>query len=296
MNDKPLSNIVSCVTGASRGAGRAIAIELGAAGATVYVTGRSTSERPPTDGAPGTVAETAQLVTEAGGRGAPFLCDHSDPQQVDKLFETIKQDEGRIDLLVNNAWAGYEQYDHGDDRRFWVESNVENQWKGMFDGGVLLHYLATRAASALMVEQQAGLIVSISAGDTSKEKYLGWMLYSVAKRAIDHLSRCVAHELKSHNVASLVLYPGFMATERVMAAFKDTPPEVIAEHGPKESPHYVGRAVVALCQDQHIMKKSGGAYMAGELAQEYGFTDLDGSQPAPFYLPEELVLESPMAE
>lgn len=290
MKDKPLSTIIACVTGASRGAGRAIAIELGRAGATVYVTGRSTTERPPSDGAPGTVAETAQLVTEAGGRGVPILCDHSERAQVDELFGSIKKDEGRLDLLVNNAWAGYEQYDHGAERRFWLESDVETQWEGMFDGGLLLHYLATRAASALMVEQKAGLIISISAGDTSKDKYLGWMLYSVAKQAIDHLSRCVAHELRSSSVASLVIYPGFMATERVLAAFKDTPPEVVAEHGPKETPHYVGRAVVALCKDTQIMKKSGSAYMVGELAQEYGFTDIDGSQPSPFYLPEELAL------
>lgn len=288
-----LSNKVALVTGASRGAGRAIAIELGAAGATVYVTGRSTSERPAPDSAGGTVAETAEAVTAAGGKGVPILCDHRDWAQVQALVQRIRDDGSGIDLLVNNAWGGYEEYDAKAERRFWLETDVEQQWESMFRGSLKMTYQTTRAVAALMVEQQRGLIVNISAGDTTAPKFLGWMLYSVVKSSVDHLSRCVAQQLHPFGVACLTLYPGFMSTERVLLAFEGTPPEVVAEHGPKETPHYVGRAVVALAGDPEIMMKSGGTYMVGHLAREYGFVDLDGSQPEPFALPDSLLLLRP---
>lgn len=288
-----LSNKVALVTGASRGAGRAIAIELGAAGATVYVTGRSTAERPASDGVGGTVAETAEAVTAAGGRGIPVLCDHRDWQQVQAVVKRIRDDGLGLDLLVNNAWGGYEDYNAQAERRFWLETDVDEQWESMFRGGLSMTYQTTRAVAALMVEQQRGLIVNISAGDNTAPKFLGWMLYSVAKSAVDHLSRCVAQQLHPFRIACLTLYPGFMSTERVLHAFRDTPPEVVAEHGPRETPHYVGRAVVALAADSDIMRKSGGTYMVGHLAREYGFVDLDGSQPEPFVLPESLLLLSP---
>lgn len=281
---------VAVVTGASRGAGRGIAHELGLAGATVYVTGRSHEESKHTGDIEGTVKETADLIEADGGTAIPCLCDHTQEDQVRDLFEQIWEKENRIDILVNNVWGGYENYDHSSDKRFWTQPDVPEMWRGMFTSGVLAHYLSSHYAAPFMIEQGHGLIVSTSAGDNSAgdhKKYLGWLLYHTAKTAIDQMNRGMSHELRSHGVSALSVYPGFMATERVLQAFGDASPEFLKEHGPKETPRYVGRAIVALASDTEILDKSGKFLMVGELAQEYGFTDVDGTQPPPFILPEE---------
>jgi len=271
---------VALVTGASRGIGRGIAVELGAAGATVYITGRSTSGGPATDNLPGTIDETAQQITEAGGQGIALRCDHTIDADVEAAFAQIGS---RLDVLVNNVWGGYEAYDGRTvDAPFW-EQPLARRWQGMFEAGVRAHLKASQLAAPLMIAQKRGLIVNISAGDTTGNKYLGWLPYDVAKSAVDRMAVGMAFELRPHNVAAISLYPGFTKTERVL--------EATGGEGGLETPHYTGRAVVALATDPNVMAKSGQAFMVGTLAREYGFTDTDGTQPEPFVLPAELLID-----
>ena len=275
MDDTPpdvdLSGTVTLVTGASRGVGRGIAHELGAAGATVYVTGRSTTGTR-TDDLPGTVDGTADLVTEAGGEGVAVVCDHTDDDAVTDLFGRITAERGRLDLLVNNVWGGYEGYDDTFDAPFWEQPR--ERFDGMFDAGVRAAYVASQHAAPLLFESERGLVVSLSSGH--EDQFRGQVAYDTAKTAIDRMTKGMAHELREHGVAALVCYPGFTRTERVMDAMDgEEPPD-------SESPNYVGRAVVALAGDEQVLEKSGSIYKSGELAREYGFTDVDGTRPEPF--------------
>jgi NAD(P)-dependent dehydrogenase (short-subunit alcohol dehydrogenase family) len=264
-----LTGAVALVTGASRGIGRGIAHELGAAGATVYVTGRSV-EGNRTDDLPGTVEETAAVVTDAGGEGIAVQCDHTDPDAVNELVSRIGTEAGRLDCLVNNAWGGYEGYDETFDAPFW-EQPVE-RWDQLFDAGVRPTFVTSRAATPLLFESDDALVVNLSAGDEGK--FRGSVPYDVAKEAVDRMTEGMAHELRPHSVAAVALYPGFTRTERVVAAADD-----VAE---AESVRYAGRAVAALADDEEKMDHSGGVFKTGTLARTYGFTDVDGSQPAPF--------------
>ena len=271
--DADLSETVALVTGASRGVGRGIAHELGVGGATVYVTGRSTSDDR-TDGLPGTVDGTADLVSEAGGEGVAVVCDHTDDAAVEALFERIEGERGRLDLLVNGVWGGYEGYDDTFDAPFWEQPR--ERFDAMFDAGVRAAYVASQLAAPLLFESDRALLVNVSAGDG--EHYRGQVAYDTAKAAVDRMAKGMAHELRAHAVAVLVVYPGFTRTERVMEAMDGEEPEGV------ESPRYVSRAVAALAGDESVLEKSGGIYRTGGLAREYGFTDVDGSQPAPFDL------------
>ncbi|MGH9242672.1 MAG: SDR family NAD(P)-dependent oxidoreductase [Vicinamibacterales bacterium] len=281
-----LKDTIALVTGASRGAGRAIALELGAIGATVYVTGRSTHGNPTTDNVPGTIDDTAREVTERGGRGVAVRCDHTSDADVESLFARIRDDRGRLDLLVNNVWGGYE---HPDCRPltiapFWEQSL--QQWDRMFTAGVRAHLTASRLTAPLMVAQRRGLIVSTTA-NLRALPYMKNLFYDLAKNAVSHLVWALAQELREHNVAAVALAPGFMRTERIVEAFT----RAGAAHaldgpgGPKETPFYLGRAIVALASDPRVLDKSGELLEVGALAQEYGFTDLDGTQPPPFRMP-----------
>ncbi|SDM73888.1 NAD(P)-dependent dehydrogenase, short-chain alcohol dehydrogenase family [Halogranum gelatinilyticum] len=276
-----LSDTVALITGASRGVGRGVALELGSAGATVYVTGRSVDDDR-TEDLPGTVTETADLVTERGGEGVAVHCDHTVDGDVAALFERIADEQGRLDVLVNNVWGGYEGHDETFADPFWEQSL--DRWPGMFDAGVRAHYTATRLAAPTMIEEGDGLVVFVSAGDG--EKYRGSVMYDVAKTAVDRMGKAVAHELRPHGVASVVLHPGFVSTERVERAFAEMDEDV---PDTTHSPEFVGRAVVALAGDDGVMGKSGGVYKTADLGTEYGFTDVDGSQPEPFYLDTELL-------
>jgi NAD(P)-dependent dehydrogenase (short-subunit alcohol dehydrogenase family) len=269
---------VSVVTGASRGAGAAIAEELGRAGATVYVTGRSTRSTSRTEGLPGTIDETAERVTAAGGRGIAVRCDHTDDADVAALFDRIRAESRRLDLLVNNAWGGYEQHDMAEfTADFWTQPLV--YWDRMFTAGVRAHLVASRSAAPLMVERRSGLIVHTIAWAFGA--FLGNLYYDTAKAAIVRLAFGEAKQLAKHRVAAVALAPGFMRTERVMAAHARAPFD-LAE---TESPVYVARAVRALAEDARAIERTGAVLTAGELAREYGFTDVDGRQPPPFYLP-----------
>lgn len=263
-----LAGAVALVTGATRGVGLGIAQELGAAGATVYVTGRSTTGSPTTDDLPGTVEEAARQVTEAGGRGVGVCCDHTSEAEVAQLFSRLRKEQSRLDLLVNNVWGGYESYDgESFSNSFW-EQPVE-LWDRMFTTGVRAHYLTSQPAVRWMLEVGGGRIFVISSGD--RGRFLGNAPYDVAKAATNRLGYAMARELVLHGLPVVVLHPGFVATERVRAAWKD-------EHGITESPRYTGRAVVSLATDPDLLSRSGETFRVGDLASEYGFTDIDGRQ------------------
>lgn len=275
-----LEETVAVVTGASRGAGRAIAEVLGAAGATVYVTGRSARGRGTTEGLPGTVDDTAERVTALGGRGIAVRCDHTRDDEVEALFARVRDERGRLDLLVNNAWGGYEGYDTATfDAPFW-EQPVEPRWQGMFVAGVRAQLLASRCAAPMMIAARRGLIVGTVAW--AFERYLGNLWYDVAKAAIIRAAAGMATELRPHGVSAVALAPGFMRTERVLAAHAAHPFDLSVT----ESPAYLGRAIAALAADPEVARHSGRLLTVGELAREYGFTDVDGTQPAPFRIPE----------
>lgn len=268
-----LSDTTAVVTGASRGVGRGIAVELGAAGATVYVTGRSVGDDT-TEGLPGTVGGTARAVSEQGGEGIAVRCDHTVDEQVTELFDLVERERGGLDLLVNNVWGGYEGHDETFADPCW-EQPLE-RWDRMFDAGLRAHFTATRLAAPLLMASGGGLIVFVSFGDDGK--FLGSVPYDVSKAAIDRLAKGVAHELRDREVASVVVYPGFTRTERVMSSFEASDEVPDDTH----SPAYVGRAVAALAADDAVMKRTGGVFKTGALAREYGFTDTDGTQPAPY--------------
>jgi NAD(P)-dependent dehydrogenase (short-subunit alcohol dehydrogenase family) len=267
---------VVVVTGGSRGVGKGIALALGEAGATVYVTGRSHAGGT-TEGLAGTVGETAAEITRRGGQGVAVRCDHAADAEVEALFARVEQEQGRLDVLVNNAWGGYEQFDwsrFGDP--FWEQPM--RLWSGMFESGLRAHLAATRLAVPLMLPGRGGLIVHTTAWD--RDKYLGNLFYDVAKAAVNRMAFGMARELQPHHVAVVALAPGFVGTERVLAAFA-----AAGRAAPDlESPEYSGRAVVALAADADVMAKSGRVLTVGHLAAEYGFTDVDGRQRPPFQI------------
>ncbi len=269
MND--LKNRVALVTGASRGVGRGIALALGGAGATVYVTGRSVRGMPSTENLPGTLDETAEEVTARGGAGIAVRCDHTVDAEVEALFGRVKAERGRLDLLVNNVWGGYEGHDLSTfGASFWEQPL--RQWERMFIAGVRAHIVASRLAVPLMFPIKKGLIVNTTLWD--RDKYLGNLFYDLAKAAVNRMAFGMARELRAHGIAVVALSPGFVRTERVMAAHAARPFDL----GITESPEYIGRAAAALASDRNVMEKSGKVLTVGDLAREYGFTDVDGRQ------------------
>lgn len=289
---RPLAGRVAVVTGASRGAGRGIAQELGAAGATVYVTGRSTRARPADTygqllalselaALPGTIDDTADEVTRLGGRGIAVACDHTQEDEVAALFARVEREQGRLDLLVNNAWGGHETFTGVFEAPFW-EHPLAN-WDSMFDRGVRNHLVASRCAAPGMVARKQGLIVTTTFWD--RGHYLrGNLFYDLAKASMTRLAFGIAQELQPHGVASVAVSPGWMRTEFVLAGHK-TDEAHWHERPPlarTESPRYLGRAVAALAGDAQVLDKTGQVLRVGDLARAYGFTDIDGRQVEPF--------------
>jgi NAD(P)-dependent dehydrogenase (short-subunit alcohol dehydrogenase family) len=273
-----LKDKIAVVTGASRGAGRAIAAVLGEAGAAVYVTGRTARGAAAVDGLPGTVEDAADEVTSRGGHGIAIHCDHTIDQNVESLFERIRAERGRLDLLVNNVWGGYEAQAFGIPMvPFWDQPR--NQWDTMFVAGVRAQLVASQLAAPLMISQPGGLIISTVAW--AFDEYLRNIYYDLSKAAVIRMTRGMAHDLRPHGVAAVAVAPGFMRTERILAAHATYPFDLSIT----ESPEYLGRAVRALAADPNVMEKTGQLLTVGDLAREYGFTDIDGRQPAAFRFP-----------
>jgi NAD(P)-dependent dehydrogenase (short-subunit alcohol dehydrogenase family) len=265
-----LEGKVALVTGASRGIGRGIARGLGAEGATVYVTGRSVV--PGDNPLPGTVGETADEVDRRGGKGIAVQVDHADDNQVAALFDRIRCEQGRLDILVNNAFALPE--DLTEPKPFWCKPL--SNWE-MVDVGVRSNFVAAWHAANIMVPRKSGLIVAISGyvGVT----YTYGVVFGLCKAAVDRMARDMAIELQPHNVASLSLWQGLTFTERArrnlardpaMQELTVTKPDVGC------SPEFPGRVIAALASDPELIKRSGGTFITAELAQEYGITDIDG--------------------
>jgi NAD(P)-dependent dehydrogenase (short-subunit alcohol dehydrogenase family) len=273
-----LSGKVALVTGASRGVGRGVALPLGEAGATVYLTGRTVEPGTGPDGLPGTILETAEEVRARGGRAIAIRCDHRDDTQVEAVFRQITAEHGRLDLLVNNVWGGYEKLVHDgryiDSFPFW-EQPID-RWDSMFAAGVRAHYVASVFAARQMVAQRSGLIVTISFW--SARKFIGSPAYGAAKAADDTLVRDMAHQLREHNVAAVSLYPGLVRTENVLR-FAD-----YFDFSNSESPEFIGRVIAALAADPAVLARSGQILVAAAVARGYGVTDVDGKQPEPLSL------------
>ena len=270
----PLHKKVTLVTGASRGIGKGVAHALGEAGATVYITGRTEDLSHATVPLPGTIHETAALVTQAGGLGIAVRCDHIDDDQVRAVFERIQTEQGRLDLLINNAWSGYQAKQRskksGFHTAFW--KLPPTLWDTMFTVGVRSHYVASGYAAARMVQQESGLIVHLTAA--AGEKYAENVAYGVSKAAVNRMVADMAHELQPYQVSVVGLCPDIVATEMLMKGRKG---QGLAKW--MESPLFVGRAVVALVSDPQIRAKTGRVYRTRALAQEYGFTDIEGHRP-----------------
>jgi len=243
-------------------------VELGAAGATVYVTGRSTEGAQAT--LPGSVEATAREVSEAGGRGIAAPCDHRDDRAVAALFERVRADEGRLDVLVNNAFLIPPELTSG--RNFW-EVPLSN-WDDMIDIGTRSAYAASHFAAPLMIPQGSGLIANISSSGAAE--YAWHVAYGVGKAALDRFTGDAAHELRPHGIAVISLWPGLVLTERNEGA-RDAIPGL--DFTGAESLRFTGRAVAALASDPGVLQRSGEAFASRDLADAYGFTDTDGSLP-----------------
>lgn len=265
-----LTGKVAVVTGSSRGVGKGIALALAEQGATVYVTGRTVEEG--TAPLPGTVGQTAAECVARGGKSVAFQVDLSNDEEVAGLFEQVKNDQGRLDLLVNNAiWL---PDDLTSPEPFWQKSL--SNWR-MFDIGLRSAYIAAWHAAKIMAPQKSGLIVGISGfvGVT----YTYGPIFGTTKSGLDRMARDMAVDLKAHGVASLSLWQGFTFTERAMENLKNIPG--MAEQlksAAGSSPEFPGRVIAALASDPEIMTKSGGSFINAELAQEYGVSDVDGSE------------------
>jgi NAD(P)-dependent dehydrogenase (short-subunit alcohol dehydrogenase family) len=270
---KPLAGKVAVVTGASRGIGKGIALALAGEGATVYVTGRTVA--PGSYPLPGTVGETAAEVDRRGGQGIAVQVDHARDNEVAALFERVAREQGRLDILVNNAFSLPE--DLTAPLPFW-EKPLSN-WE-MVDVGVRSNFVAAWHAARIMAPQKRGLIVATSGyvGVT----YTYGVVFGVCKAAVDRMARDMAVELKPHNVASISMWLGLTFTERAVRNLKRNPEmtaQTVTDPHVGSSVEFPGRVIAALAQDAAIMQRSGGTFIAAELAQEYGVTDIDGRVP-----------------
>jgi NAD(P)-dependent dehydrogenase (short-subunit alcohol dehydrogenase family) len=277
-----LTGKIALVAGATRGAGRGIAVALGEAGATVYCTGRSAGGRRSEYDRPETLEETAALVTDAGGEGIAVGTDHLEPAQVEALVARIDARHGRLDVLVNDVWGGEKLLEFG-----------TPLWEHDLAGGLRMlrlafdtHLITSHFALPLLIRRPGGLVVEMTDGtwDYNGTRYRNSAFYDLAKAGVIRLAFSQAHELAPHGCTAVALTPGWLRSEMMLEAFgvtEETWREAAEPHfaAISESPRFVGRAVAALAADPGVHARNGGSFSSGELAREYGFTDVDGSQP-----------------
>jgi NAD(P)-dependent dehydrogenase (short-subunit alcohol dehydrogenase family) len=279
-----LSGRVALVAGATRGAGRGIAVALGEAGATVYCTGRTTRERRSEYDRPETIEETAELVTDAGGTGIAAAVDHLGAAEVEALAQRIDSEQGRLDVLVNDIWGG--------ERLFEWDKAV---WEHDLDKGLRLlrlavdtHLITSHFMLPLLIRNPGGLVVEMTDGtrEYNDENYRVNAFYDLAKTSVIRLAFAQGKELEPHGCTAVALTPGWLRSEMMLENFRVTEENWrdAAAYQPhfaaiSESPRFVGRAVAALAADPEVARHNGGSFSSGGLAQEYGFTDIDGSRP-----------------
>ncbi|MCX4807192.1 SDR family oxidoreductase [Streptomyces sp. NPDC058682] len=280
---RTLEGKVALVAGATRGAGRGIAVQLGARGATVYVSGRSTRGRRSEYDRPETIEETAELVTAAGGRGVPVVADHLVPAEVEALVGRIGAEQGRLDVLVNDIWGG--------ELLFEWESTV---WEHDLDKGLRLmrlavetHAITSHFAVPLLLREPGGLVVEMTDGtaEYNASRYRVSFFYDIAKSSVLRMAFALGHELGPRGATAVALTPGWLRSEMMLDTFGVTEANwrdalaKVPHFAISETPSYVGRAVAALAADPEVARWNGRSLSSGQLAREYGFTDLDGSRP-----------------
>ena len=277
----PLAGKVALVAGATRGAGRAIAVELARAGATVYATGRSTRSSRSEYNRPETIEETAELIAAAGGEGVALRVDHLESDQVAGLVERIDSDHGRLDVLVNDIWGGEKLFDWN--AKLW-EHDLDNGLR-LLRLAVETHLITSHHALPLLVRRPGGLVVEMTDGtaDYNAVNYRVSAFYDLAKASILRLAWSQGHELAEFGATSVALTPGWMRSEMMLenrgvseANWSEGDP---GHFGISETPTYTGRAVAALAADPDVARMNQASLSSGRLAQEYGFTDVDGSTP-----------------
>jgi len=279
----PLKGKVALVAGATRGAGRGIAVELGAAGATVYVTGRTTRARQSEYGRPETIEDTAELVSDAGGAGIAIQVDHLVPEEVERLVHRIRGEQGRLDILVNDVWGGEKLFE-------WNKC----VWEHDLQKGLRLlrlqidtHLITAHFALPLMIERPGGLLVEVTDGtaEYNADHYRLSPFYDLAKTAVTRMAWAHAKDLAPHGATSVSISPGWLRSEMMLDAFGVTEANWrdAAQKSPHfvitETPRFIGRAVAALAADPNRARWNGQSLSSAGLAQVYGFTDVDGSRP-----------------
>lgn len=288
------TDIVTVVTGASRGAGKGIALALADTGATVYCVGRTRRGGPaPIDGAPGSIDDTADEVSARGGRGIALAADCTDAAQVAAAFARVERDHGGLDVLANAVWGGHDAFRSGDDwmasmsRPFWEQAGA--MWTHTMDAGPRAYLLASAEAARLMAPQKRGLITGVTdfvfgdPTDASRHWYgagymKGMLFANLAHQCINRLMYCLSEECKPSGVAVVTLMPGFMRTERVERFMTSDELKKTFRYDLSESVAYIGRAVAALAADRQVLTKTGRIHYVADLAEEYGFTDEDGTR------------------
>jgi len=280
--EKPLAGRVALVAGATRGAGRGIAVQLGAAGATVYATGRTTRSERSEMNRPETIEETAHLVHQAGGRGIAVQVDHLVPDEVKSLVARIEEEEGALHVLVNDIW--------GATKMEWNKS----VWESSLEYGlhtlrlaVETHAITSHFAIPLLIKTPGGLVVEMNDGtdEYNATRYRVSFFYDLAKASVNRMAFALAHELQPYGATAVALTPGWLRSEQMLDAYGVTESNWLeaTKRSPhfaiSESPAFVGRAVAALAQDSNVSRWNGKSLSSGQLAKIYGFTDLDGSQP-----------------